>query len=145
MLMRRIAAVVLGTMYLLQATWLLEGGVDLILERVVTVTRSDTGICCSGACGCGTVKKELQSCCCFPKSSPWRASASTPKTKVLLSALEESRCNGMGGGLAVLGSLPAIAEAPFEGFIPLAQSHPPAPILEPPHLIPDSRIDKVPI
>ena len=143
-LVRRIAAVVLGTLYLLQATWLLEGGVDLLFPRVVLV-KPDAASCCSGACGCRAEKKATKSCCCVPNKTRAPASASVPKVKIQLSAIEESHCQGIGGSLAVLGSLPAIAAAPSEAFVPQAQRLPLVESLEPPPFIAAILLDKVPI
>src|SRR5579862_3640772 len=113
--MTRPAIVLIGLAYLLQATWVLEGGADLFFPRYQTVNAGESS-CCSGACGCSAQKRALESCCCFPKkaSTPKSSPGQPSSTKVRLSTVEESRCKGAPAAIADVTSQPA-APGPTQG------------------------------
>ena len=46
---RRLTTFVLAAFYLLQATWLLHAGVDLVFPRIRVVAAD---ACCTNSCGC---------------------------------------------------------------------------------------------
>src|SRR5436190_19244670 len=87
---RRLTTVVLAVFYLLQATWLLHAGVDLLLPRVRQAAAAVADACCSNACGCPEEVKAAHGCCCVK-----HAAAQAPETKpARRSAIEEARCTG---------------------------------------------------
>ena len=103
--MRRIAALVLGLAYLLQATWLLQGGVDLLFPRTQVVQAGATA-CCTNGCGCPVEARERKACCCYPNAA---ADATDEKpVEVRLSTIEEARCKGIQDAGTELDSLPAL-------------------------------------
>lgn len=107
--MTRSAVGVLGLLYLLQATWLLEGGVDLLFPRFQEV-QSTGSSCCRSACGCPEDVKARKSCCCVPSpktSGESRAAEEVPR-RVPVSALEEARCKGVQEAFLQLFSQPAL-------------------------------------
>lgn len=144
--MRRAGIVVLGLIYLLQASWLLEGGVDLLFPRFKVVTVDEVS-CCSGACGCSTDKKSERNCCCYPKKkNPERpSSAQTPSKKVRLSAFEEANCKGTPAAMAALASHPAIPGPTIAPPAPQAAILIEFPTLTPPCPVQSTRLDRVPI
>ena len=85
---RRLTTFVLAAFYLLQATWLLHAGMDLLLPTVRTAVATASDGCCASACGCPEEVKLANGCCCN-KSTP---AASSKPTKQ--SALEAARCKG---------------------------------------------------
>jgi hypothetical protein len=101
--MRRTAALVLVFVHLLQAGWILQGGVDLLFPRTQTVKAGETR-CCTSGCGCPTEAQQRNSCCCFPK----REAPATVPVQVPISSFEEDHCRGVGGAVSMLVSQPAI-------------------------------------
>ena len=85
---RRLTTLVLAAFYLLQATWLLHAGMDLLLPTVRTAVAASKDGCCASACGCPEEVKRANGCCCN-KSLP--AQAAKPARH---SAIEEARCKG---------------------------------------------------
>lgn len=85
---RRLTTFVLAAFYLLQGTWLLHAGMDLLLPTVRTAVAKATDGCCASACGCPEEVKLANGCCCN-KSAP--VAAAKP---VQPSALEAARCKG---------------------------------------------------
>jgi hypothetical protein len=85
---RRLTTFVLAAFYLLQATWLLHAGMDLLLPTVRTAVAASTDGCCASACGCPEEVKLVKGCCCN-KSVPNR-----PVNPGSHSAIEEARCKG---------------------------------------------------
>lgn len=137
--MRRVAALVLGIAYVLQASWLLQGGADLLFPRT-TVLRAGATSCCTSGCGCPEEAKQRKSCCCFPDGAPSGAEERT----LPVSSFEEERCRGGGGASAELVSLPALAGPTLPVLIPdvsrLFDAPTPAPapppVSEPPDKVP---------
>ena len=101
--MRRTAALVLIVVHLLQAGWILQGGVDLLFPRLQTVKAGETR-CCTSGCGCPTEAQKRKSCCCFPK----RETPAPEPIQVPISSFEEDHCRGVGGAVSMLVSQPAI-------------------------------------
>ena len=88
---RRLTTFVLAAFYLLQATWLLHAGVDLLLPSVRQIAVAVTDSCCSNACGCPEEVKAAQGCCCV-KHAATQGPAKKPAQR---SAIEEARCKGV--------------------------------------------------
>lgn len=87
---RRLTTFVLAAFYLLQGTWLLHAGMDLLLPAVRTAVAEATDGCCASACGCPEEVKLANGCCCNRSASPAVAAAKPAKR----SALEAARCKG---------------------------------------------------
>ncbi len=137
--MRRLSALVLGLAYLLQASWLLQGGADLLFPRTA-VAKAGASTCCNSGCGCPEEAKERKSCCCFPNRQ-----AAEPGKTVPLNSFEEERCRGGGGTSPELESLPAVAGPSLPVLIPESSRLFEAPVLAPAHPRPSAPPDKVPI
>src|SRR5262245_5907544 len=111
---RRLTTFVLAAFYLLQGTWLLHAGMDLLLPSVRQAVAAAGDGCCASACGCPEEVKRANGCCCN-KSAP--AKATKP---VRPSALEAARCKGVEEAMTQAFTQPVVA-----AFADL-----PAPILE---------------
>jgi len=85
---RRLTTFVLAAFYLLQGTWLLHAGMDLLLPTVRSAVAATSDGCCASACGCPEEVKRAHGCCCN-KSVPVEASKPAKR-----SALEAARCKG---------------------------------------------------
>ena len=85
---RRLTTFVLAAFYLLQGTWLLHAGMDLLLPTVRTAVAEASDGCCASACGCPEEVKLANGCCCN-KSTP--VTVAKPSQR---SALEAARCKG---------------------------------------------------
>src|SRR5262245_60886697 len=88
---RRLTTFVLAAFYLLQATWLLHAGIDLLLPPVREAVAAISDSCCSNACGCPEDQKAAQGCCCMKHADAQPA----PKKPAARSAIEEARCKGL--------------------------------------------------
>ena len=100
---RRTTTIVLAGFYLLQSTWLLHAGVDLLFPRVRTaVTTSES--CCTSACGCPDESKAARDCCCV-KHTQARHEARDAKP---VSSIEEARCKGVQDALSQALTQPAV-------------------------------------
>jgi hypothetical protein len=136
---RRVATIVLGLAYLLQASWLLQGGADLLFPRT-QVVKAGAATCCNSGCGCPEEAKERKSCCCFPQKE-----TSETRKAVPVSSFEEERCRGGGGAGTDLVSLPALAgptmPLPIPSISIVFEAPTPAPVQSPPSEPPD----KVPL
>jgi hypothetical protein len=138
---KRLTTVVLAVFYLMQATWLLHAGVDLLLPSVREVAAAVADACCSNACGCPEEVKAVQGCCCV-KHAPTQ----TPQRKPARhSAIEEARCKGAEAAMTqaftqpVLCAFAGIDSPIFEGApVRLTQSQPFLPLTS-------TSLDKVPI
>src|SRR5690349_25059598 len=87
---RRMTTAVLAVFYLLQATWLLHAGMDLLLPSVREVAAAVADSCCTNACGCPEDVKAAHGCCCVKHA----ASEAPAKKPARQSAIEEARCKG---------------------------------------------------
>ena len=85
---RRLTTFVLAAFYLLQATWLLHAGMDLLLPSVREAVAAAHDGCCASACGCPEEVKLKNGCCCN-KSAPVKASNPSKR-----SAMEAAKCKG---------------------------------------------------
>lgn len=88
---RRLTTLVLAGFYLLQATWLLHAGMDLLLPTVRETVAAATDACCNSACGCSEDVKAVYGCCCAPQ----KASPAPEKKPSKPSFLEAARCKGV--------------------------------------------------
>jgi hypothetical protein len=134
---RRLTTFVLASFHLLQGTWLLHAGMDLLLPSVRQAVAKDG--CCASACGCPEEVKRANGCCCN-KSAP--VAAAKPAKR---SALEAARCRGAEEAMTQSFTQPVVA-----GFAVLPASVPESSetvVLElKPFLLPDSTsLEKVPI
>jgi len=123
---RRLTIFVLATFYLLQSTWLLHAGMDLLFPRVQTVTAGSEASC-SGACGCPKESKELKDCCCV-KHAGTRARSQAPTP---ISSIEEAKCKGLEEAMAQAFTQPAVCgfagiliEIAVSSDLPLHELHP---------------------
>jgi hypothetical protein len=138
---RRLTTFVLATFYLLQATWLLHAGVDLLLPSVRQVAAAVGDSCCSNACGCPEEVKAAQGCCCVK-----HAAAQAPQKKpAQRSAIEEARCKGAEDAMTQAFTQPVLCAFATIGFPVLAGASIPLPHPQP--LLPysSSSLEKVPI
>lgn len=98
---RRLTTSVLAVFFLLQATWLLHAGMDLLLPTVRQTVATVTDSCCSSACGCPDDVKKANGCCCMPGPAP----AHTPSAP---SFMEAARCSGTDDALTQPFSQPVV-------------------------------------
>jgi hypothetical protein len=136
---RRLTTFVLAAFYLLQGTWLLHAGMDLLLPPVREAVAAANDGCCASACGCPDEVKLANGCCCN-KSAPVN-----PETPVQRSALEAARCKGAEEAMTQAFTQPVVSG--FAVLVPpvvestdtaLPEHHP---VLE----ITPTLLDKVPI
>jgi hypothetical protein len=138
---RRLTTFVLAAFYLLQATWLLHAGMDLLLPTVRTAVAASSDGCCASACGCPEEVKLVKGCCCN-KSAPVRP---VHRSHSPHSAIEEARCKGAEEAMTqaftqpvVCGFAAILAPAVESSESLLPEHHP--------HLLPRSTsLEKVPI
>ena len=137
---RRLTTFVLAAFYLLQATWLLHAGMDLLLPPVRTAVAAPDS-CCSSACGCPEDAKAANDCCCVKHATA--AAARKPSTRP--SAIETARCKGVDEAMTQAFTQPVVCG--FNGIgRPHVESSPislvdPKPIFSPS----STSLDKVPI
>jgi hypothetical protein len=100
---RRLTTFVLAAFYLLQATWLLHAGADLLFPRVrVAVAGADA--CCTNACGCPAEARARNACCCVKGAAP-TAHPAAPRP---LNSIEEARCKGTEAAMAQAFTQPVV-------------------------------------
>jgi hypothetical protein len=138
---RRLATVVLALFYLLQATWLLQGGVDLLFPRTKIVKPGSTD-CCTSGCGCPEEAKARKRCCCYSGKD---AAATTAPVEVPVSTLEEARCHGATETIFELISVPAHPGPALTTLVARADDDVETPVLCPSLALLDRSVDKVPI
>jgi len=107
---RRLTTFVLAAFYLLQATWLLHAGMDLLLPSVRTAVAQASDGCCASACGCPEEVKLKNGCCCN-KSAPVAKAKPAPR-----SALEAARCKGAEEAMTQAFTQPVVSG--FASFVP---------------------------
>ena len=138
---RRLTTVVLAVFYLLQATWLLHAGMDLLLPAAREVAASVADSCCSNSCGCPEDVKAAHGCCCVK-----HAGAQAPKQKPAgHSAIEEARCKGVEDAMTQAFTQPVVCAFASIGFpvVDISRHSSPNPR---PFFNPDSMsLEKVPI
>ncbi len=136
---RRLATVVLAGFHLLQATWLLHAGMDLLFPRVRPAAAASDSCC--GTCGCPEHGKTARSCCCGPKEER----AQVARESAPVGSIEEARCKGVEDALSqaftqpVVGGFATIA-APVAVFSTLV-----LPDFHPEFPAESDRLEKVPI
>lgn len=138
---RRLTTFVLAAFYLLQATWLLHAGMDLLLPTVRQTVAAAGDSCCNSDCGCPEDVKSVYGCCCAPAT----AAPAPAKKSSTPSFLEAARCKGVEAAMTQALTQPVVCAFAFlapapAGFSPVSfpESHP---------LLPPSSLatDKVPI
>ena len=136
---RRLTTFVLAAFYLLQGTWLLHAGMDLLLPTVRTAVAEASDGCCASACGCPDEVKLANGCCCN-KSAPVK-----PEKPAKRSALEAARCKGAEDAMTQAFTQPVVSD--FAAMIPIVaeSSEVVVPDVQP-VLLPDrTSLEKVPI
>jgi hypothetical protein len=137
---RRLTIFVLATFYLLQSTWLLHAGMDLLFPRVRTIL-ANSEASCTGACGCPKETKELKDCCCVKHAGTRTPSqASTP-----ISSIEEAKCKGLDEAMTQAFTQPAVCGFAGILFEIAVSSDLRLPELHPPYEFTPTALDKVPI
>ena len=101
---RRLTTSVLAVFYLLQATWLLHAGADLVFPRL-RVLAVAVDACCTRACGCPEEAQRNRTCCCSKESPAPAAAAPAPAP---LSSIEEARCRGVEAAMAQAFTQPVV-------------------------------------
>ncbi|MBV8880475.1 MAG: hypothetical protein JO332_10955 [Planctomycetaceae bacterium] len=99
---RRLTTGVLAAFYLLQATWLLHAGVDVLFPRIQQLV-STPDACCARACGCPEEAQKAHACCCAKDQPAPVASAPAP-----ISSIEEARCKGVEAAMAQAFTQPVV-------------------------------------
>jgi hypothetical protein len=107
---RRLTTFVLAAFYLLQGTWMLHAGMDLLLPTVRTAVAQASDGCCSHTCGCPEEVKLANGCCCN-KSAP--VAKTVPASS---SALEVVRCKGAEAAMNQAFTQPVLSG--FATFVP---------------------------
>jgi len=115
--MRRLTTFVLAAFYLLQGTWLLHAGMDLLLPTVRQSVAASKESCCKAACGCPEDVKSVYGCCCAKGKAAEPAPVKKPSKA---SFLEAARCKGVEAAMTQAFSQPVVS-----GFAALA-----VPVLE---------------
>jgi hypothetical protein len=138
---RRLTTFVLAAFYLLQATWLLHAGVDLLLSPVRQAVAAITDSCCSNTCGCPEDVKAAHGCCCVK-----HAATEAPKKKqVPVSAIEEARCKGLEEAMTQALTQPVVCAFASIG-LPIVDISPVTiPELQPFLSYPTVSLEKIPI
>jgi hypothetical protein len=139
---RRLTTVVLAAFYLLQGTWLLHAGMDLLLPPVREAVATIIDSCCTNACGCPEDVRAAGGCCCLKTPA---ATAREPKTPRPVSALEAARCKGIDDAMTQAFTQPAVSgfavvAPPVAEFAPVV-----CPDSKPPLFPRSASLDKVPI
>lgn len=111
---RRLTTFVLAAFYLLQATWLLHAGVDLLFPKLVEVVAAPKDACCVRTCGCPEEVQKANACCCVKDAPPAEASHGKPAPAPAVSeprpvsAIEMARCQGAEAAMIQAFSQPVI-------------------------------------
>ena len=142
MVMRRLTTFVLAAFYLLQGTWLLHAGMDLLLPSVRQAVAAATDSCCSAACGCPEDVKAVYGCCCAKGAAAAAAPVQPPKAP---SFLEAARCKGVEAAMTQAFTQPVVcafaALSPAQADATLFSTFDAKPFIPPTILV----LDKVPI
>ena len=109
---RRLTTLVLAAFYLLQATWLLHAGMDLLLPSVRQAAAAIADSCCTNACGCPEDVKAAHGCCCV-KHAVTQAPA---KKTAPISAIEAARCKGVEDAMTQALTQPVLCAFATIGF-----------------------------
>jgi hypothetical protein len=101
---RRLATIALATFYLLQATWLLHAGVDLLFPRIQQLAAGPDA-CCARTCGCPEEARRNNTCCCLKDAPDAQAKARAPRP---VSSIEEARCRGVEAAMSQAFTQPVV-------------------------------------
>lgn len=104
--MRKASVVLLAAVHLLQASWLLQGGIDVLFPRTAVVEAPAADACCVGTCGCPVREQQRKACCCFPAQAPVPQAAAPVAVPIL--AFDEALCTGATGDVGPLLQSPAV-------------------------------------
>jgi hypothetical protein len=138
--LRKTAVLVVAAFHLLQATWLLQGGIDALFPRRSVVQAVDG--CCLGTCGCPEKAQRRKTCCCFPEQA---ATAPAAAARTPITTLDEARCAGADAVAAALAQPPMLPPGRPAALIVLLSERLELPELRL-HLLPrDRALDKVPL
>lgn len=137
---RRLTTSVLAVFYLLQATWLLHAGADLVFPRLRIAVAADA--CCTRACGCPEEAQRNRTCCCSKDSPAPVAAAPAPAP---ISSIEEARCRGVEAAMAQAFTQPVVCSVAAVSLPGLILTHLPAPETSPSVPPPAEVLEKVPI
>jgi hypothetical protein len=137
---RRLTTFVLAAFYLLQATWLLHAGMDLLLPPVRQAVAA-AGSCCTNACGCPQDAKSANDCCCVKhaKTQAPQKKSSRP------SALEQARCKGIDDAMTQAFTQPVVCCFAMIGLPLLESSRTVTPDSKPFLSYSSTLLEKVPI
>ncbi|MBI3854356.1 MAG: hypothetical protein HY293_01555 [Planctomycetes bacterium] len=138
---RRLTTFVLAAFYLLQATWLLHAGMDLLLPSVRVAAAAASDSCCTNACGCPEEVKRANGCCCMKTA----AAQPVPKKSAPRSAVEEARCKGVEEAMTQAFTQPVVCAFAALGAPPVESSPVTLPRLSPSQDLSSRALDKVPI
>jgi hypothetical protein len=140
---RRLTTFVLAAFYLLQGTWLLHAGMDLLLPTVRTAVAEASDGCCASACGCPEEVKLKNGCCCNKAASS--AAPVAAAQPVQRSALEAARCKGAEDAMTQAFSQPVVSG--FESMIPIVAESSEVVVPDVQPVLPPDRtsLEKVPI
>jgi len=138
---RRLTALLLSVFYLLQATWLLHAGMDLLLPKAREIAARLSDSCCSSGCGCPEDAKANLTCCCVKRAAEEEA----PTKAVPRSSIEEARCRGVDAAMTQAFTQPVLCAFVTIGFPVLDRSS--ILLTHPQPLLPYSStsLEKVPI
>src|SRR5258706_16462175 len=124
---RKATTLVLAVFHLLQATWLLHAGVDLLLPPLRQAAAAVSGSCCSSDCGCPEDAKKTNGCCCAKQAQAFAAR----KKSAAPSAIEAARCKGVDEAMRQAFTQPVVcgfagigAETPASSEVLIPESKP---------------------
>jgi hypothetical protein len=137
---RRLTTFVLAAFYLLQATWLLHAGVDLVFPRI-RVAISSPDACCTNACGCPEEARARNACCCV-KGGKEAAHQTSPRP---VSSIEEARCKGIEAAMTQAFTQPVVCGFAWISLPEIAGDDVILPELHPAISPASEALDKVPI
>jgi len=102
---RRLATFALAAFYLLQATWLLHAGMDLLFPRIQKIAAAAGADCCTRTCGCPEEVRKNNACCCSKDAPEAEAKAPEPRP---VSSIEEARCRGIEAAMSQAFTQPVV-------------------------------------
>lgn len=141
--MKRAAILFLVLLHAFEASWLLQGGYDVLFPTIVHEEPVEAA-CCSSRCGCSAQKQKKRQCCCFPESKTAAAEAPKPSSDAG-SLLEEARCAGTREAIARAIAQPVlISSTPFL-LVDVSLRLFALPETLPPDVLPTPPPDKVPV
>jgi len=112
---RRLTTFLLAAFYLLQATWLLHAGADLLFPRVRVVAATPDH-CCTNRCGCPEEARARKACCCVEGATE----TARPAAPRPLSSIEEARCKGAEASMAQAFTQPVVCNVAWISLPPAA-------------------------